>query len=174
MTNIYIKNDERSKKVSDVLQTYIRRSTPYNLSIKEENADFCIKLFIPEYPAEERFNSFIYNNAEGMEYLANSIYQKCFLYEIKTRPLSKKTMSKDEYEASFKCTTLSINLTNDSKKIDEELYALVIGQGIVSYLNPEAVLETLLVKDKNSIDKSYVDKKYVKEPTSNAKLLFKK
>jgi hypothetical protein len=176
MAKIYIKNDENSQEVSDILQAYIRNLTTHNIAVKEENADFCIRLFIPEYPAEERFNSFIYNNVENMEELASKIYYQCSKAEIKTRPLAKRSMPRDEYEIDFKCPTLSINLTNDSKEIDEEVYALVIGQGIVSFLNPGVVFDTFSVKDKikKPGDKNFVNRKFVQEPTSNTRLLFKK
>jgi hypothetical protein len=176
MVNIYIKNDENSQVVSDMLQHYIRNSTSHNLSVKEENADFCISLFIPEYPADEKFNSFIYNNVENMEELSNKINYQCSKADIKARPVVKKSMPREEYEIDFKCPTLNINLTNDSKEIDEEVYALVIGQGIVSYLTPGTVFDTFSVKDKikKPGDKSFVNRKYIQEPTSNSKMLFKK
>ena len=176
MAKIYIKSDEDSELVLDFLEKYIRQSTAHNLAVKEENADFCISLFIPEYPAEERLNTHIFNNVEGMEDLANKIYYQCSKAEIKTRPVSKQSIPREEYESYFKCPTLVINLTNDSKEIDEEVYALVIGQGIVSYLNPGAVFDTFSVKDKikKPGDKSFVNRKYIQEPTNNTKILFKK
>jgi len=176
MAKLFIKSDEYSEPVKTFLKKYIRQNTPYNLAVHEQNADFCIKLNIPEYPAEEKFNAYFYNNTEGMEDLANKIYYQCSKADIKTKPVSKKSMSKEEYDLDFKCPTLIINLTNDSKEIDEEVYALVIGQGIVSYLNPGTVFDTFSVKDKikKPGDKSFVNRKYIQEPTSNTKLLFKK
>lgn len=176
MAKIYIKSDENSELVLDFLQKYIRQSTVHNLAVKEENADFCISLKIPEYPAEQRLNSYFYNNAENMEDLANKIYYQCSKADIKTRPVSKKSMPREEYEIDFKCPTLVINLTNDSAEIDEEVYALVIGQGIVSHLNPGTVFDTFSIKDKikKPGDKNFVNRKYIQEPTSNTKLLFKK
>ena len=176
MAKLFIKSDEYSEPVKTFLKKYIRQNTPYNLAVHEQNADMCISLFIPEYPAEERFNAHFYNNTEGVEDLANKIYYQCSKADIKTRPISKKSIPREEYELDFKCPTLIINLTNDSKEIDEEVYALVIGQGIVSYLNPGAVFDTFSVKDKikKPGDKSFVNRKYIQEPTSNAKLLFKK
>jgi hypothetical protein len=176
MANIYIKSDEYSEPVKNFLKKYIRQETVHNLSVHEQNADVCISIFIPEYPAEQRFNAYFYNNAENMQDLADRIYYQCSKAEIKTRPVSKKSMPREEYEIDFKCPTLCINLTNDSIDIDEEVYALVIGQGIVSYFNPGAVFDTFSVKDKikKPGDKSFVNRKYIQEPTSNAKLLFKK
>lgn len=176
MAKLFIKSDEYSEPVKTFLKKYIRQNTPYNLAVHEQNADFCISLFIPEYPAEERLNTHIFNNVEGMEDLANKIYYQCSKAEIKTRPVTKQSISREEYESYFKCPTLVINLTNDSKEIDEEVYALVIGQGIVSYLNPGTVFDTFSVKDKikKPGDKSFVNRKYIQEPTNNTKLLFKK
>ena len=176
MAKIYIKSDEYSNSVKDFLEKYIRQNTPHNLSVHEGNADICISLFIPEYPAEQRFNAYFYNNAEGIQELADRIYYQCSKAEIKTRPVSKKSMPRDEYEIDFKCPTLCINLTNDSIEIDEEVYALVIGQGIVSFFNPGTVFDTFSVKDKikKPGDKSFVNRKYIQEPTSNSRLLFKK
>jgi hypothetical protein len=176
MAKIFIKSDKDSEPVKDFLKKYIRQETVHNLSVHEENADMCISLLIPEYPAEQRFNAYFYNNAENMEELSDRIYYQCSKAEIKTRPLSKKSMPRDEYEIEFKCPTLVINLTNDSVEIDEEVYALVIGQGIVSHFNPGAVFDTFSVKDKikKPGDKSFVNRKYIQEPTSNSKFLFKK
>lgn len=176
MAKIYIKSDEDSSLVKEFLQKYIRQNTPHNLSVHEANADICISLFIKEYPAEQRFNAYFYNNADGMQDLADRIYYQCSKAEIKTRPVSKKSMPRDEYEIDFKCPTLCINLTNDSVEIDEEVYALVIGQGIVSFFNPGTVFDTFSVKDKikKPGDKSFVNRKYIQEPTSNSRLLFKK
>ena len=176
MAKIFIKSDKDSELVKDFLKKYIRQETPHNLSVHEQNADVCISLFIPEYPAEERFNAYFYNNVEGMEDLANKIYYQCSKADIKTRPVSKRSIPREEYYLDFKCPTLIINLTNDSKEIDEEVYALVIGQGIVSYFNPGAVFDTFSVKDKikKPGDKSFVNRKYIQEPTSNTRLLFKK
>lgn len=176
MAKIYIKSDEYSTPVKEFLEKYIRQNTSHNLSVHEGNADICISLFIPEYPAEQRFNAYFYNNAEGMQELSDRIYYQCSKAEIKTRPVSKKSMPRDEYEIDFKCPTLCINLTNDSVEIDEEVYALVIGQGIVSYFNPGTVFDTFSVKDKikKPGDKSFVNRKYIQEPTSNSRLLFKK
>ena len=176
MAKIFIKSDKDSEPVKDFLKKYIRQETVHNLSVHEQNADVCISLFIPEYPAEQRLNAYFYNNTEGMEDLANKIYYQCSKAEIKTRPVSKQSIPREEYEEFFKCPTLVINLTNDLKEIDEEVYALVIGQGIVSHLNPGTVFDTFSVKDKikKPGDKSFVNRKYIQEPTSNAKLLFKK
>ena len=176
MDKLFIKSDEYSEPVKTFLKKYIRQNTPYNLAVHEQNADFCISLFIPEYPAEERLNAHIFNNVEGMEDLANKIYYQCSKAEIKTRPVTKQSVSREQYESYFRCPTLVINLTNDSKEIDEEVYALVIGQGIVSYLNPGAVFDTFSVKDKikKPGDKSFVNRKYIQEPTNNTKILFKK
>jgi hypothetical protein len=176
MAKIFIKSDKDSEPVKDFLKKYIRQETVHNLSVHEENADVCISLLIPEYPAEQRFNAYFYNNAENMEELSDRIYYQCSKAEIKTRPLSKKSMPRDEYEIEFKCPTLVINLTNDSVEIDEEVYALVIGQGIVSHFNPGAVFDTFSVKDKikKPGDKSFVNRKYIQEPTSNTRFLFKK
>jgi hypothetical protein len=176
MAKIFIKSDKDSEPVKDFLKKYIRQETVHNLSVHEENADVCISLLIPEYPAEQRFNAYFYNNAENMEDLSDRIYYQCSKAEIKTRPLSKKSMPRDEYEIEFKCPTLVINLTNDSVEIDEEVYALVIGQGIVSHFNPGAVFDTFSVKDKikKPGDKSFVNRKYIQEPTSNTRFLFKK
>lgn len=176
MAKIFIKSDKDSEPVKDFLKKYIRQETVHNLSVHEQNADLCISLLIPEYPAEQRFNAYFYNNAENMEELSDRIYYQCSKAEIKTRPVSKKSMPRDEYELSFKCPTLIINLTNDSVEIDEEVYALVIGQGIVSHFNPGAVFDTFSVKDKikKPGDKSFVNRKYIQEPTSNTRFLFKK
>jgi len=176
MAKIYIKSDEDSSLVKDFLEKYIRQNTHHNLSVHEGNADICISLFIPEYPAEQRFNAYFYNNAENMQELADRIYYQCSKAEIKTRPVSKKSMPRDQYDIDFKCPTLSINLTNDSVEIDEEVYALVIGQGIVSHFSPGTVFDTFSVKDKikKPGDKSFVNRKYIQEPTSNSRLLFKK
>jgi len=175
MAKIFIKSDENSEQVKDFLKKYIRKETVHNLSVHEQNADVCISLFIPEYPEEQRFNAYFYNNSENMQELADRIYYQCSKAEIKTRPVSKKSMPREEYEIDYKCPTLSINLTNDSVEIDEEVYALVIGQGIVSYFNPGAVFDTFSVKDKikKPGDKSFVNRKYIQEPTNNSRMLFK-
>lgn len=176
MAKIYIKSDENSSLVAEFLEKYIRQSTSHNLSVKEENADFCVSLTIPEYPAEERFYSYLYNNIDGMEDLGNKINYQCSKADIKTRQVSKRSIPRDQYDIDFKCPTLTISLTNDSKEIDEEIYALVIGQGIVSYLNPGTVFDTFSVKDKvkKPGDKNFVNRKFIQESTSNTKLLFKK
>ena len=176
MAKIYIKSDEYSEPVKTFLKKYIRQETVHNLSVHEQNADICISLFIPEYPAEQRLNAYFYNNADGMQELADRIYYQCSKAEIKTRPVSKKSMPRDEYEIDFKCPTLCINLTNDSVEIDEEVYALVIGQGIVSHFSPGTVFDTFSVKDKikKPGEKSFVNRKYIQEPTSNSRILFKK
>ena len=111
-----------------------------------------------------------------MEELANRIYYQCSKADIRTNQISKRSIPRNEYDIDFKCPTLCINLTNHLIEIDEEVYALVIGQGIVSYFNPGAVFDTFSVKEKikKPGDKSFVNRKYIQEPTSNAKLLFKK
>jgi len=176
MAKLFIKSDEYSEPVKDFLKKYIRQNTPYNLAVHQQNADICISLFTPEYPAEQRFNAYFYNNVEGMEDLANKIYYQCSKADIKTKAVSKRSMPKEEYDLDFKCPTLVINLTNDSIEIDEEVYALVIGQGIVSYLNPGTIFDTFSVKDKikKPGDKNFVNRKFIQESTNNTKLLFKK
>jgi hypothetical protein len=176
MAKVYIKNDEDSKLVKDFLKKSIRQETVHNLAVHEQNADICISLFIPEYPAEQRFNAYFYNNTENMQELADKIYYQCSKAEIKTRPVSKRSIPRDEYEIDFKCPTLCINLTNDSVEIDDEIYALVIGQGIVSYFAPGTVFDTFSVKDKikKPGDKSFTNKKYIQESTNNSRILFKR
>ena len=176
MAKIYIKSDEYSEPVKTFLKRYIRQETPHNLAVHQQNADICISLFIPEYPAEQRFFAYLYNNDESMEELANKIYYQCSKAEIQTNKLSKRSISREEYDIDFKCPTLCINLTNDSIEIDEEVYALVIGQGIVSYFSPGTVFNTFSVRDKikKPGDKSFTNRKYIQEPTSNTRLLFKK
>jgi hypothetical protein len=176
MAKIHIKSDKDSEPVKDFLKKYIRQETPHNLSVHEQNADICISLFISEYPAEQRFNAYFYNNADNMQELSDRIYYQCLKAEIKTRPVSKKSIPRDEYEIDFKCPTLCINLTNDSIEIDEEVYALVIGQGIVSYFSPGTIFDTFSVKDKvkKPGDKNFVNRKFIQQPTNNSKLLFKK
>jgi len=176
MAKVYIKSDEDSDLVKDFLKKYIRQNTHHNLSVHEKNADLCISLFTPEYPAEQRFTAYLYNNDESMEELANKIYYQCSKADIKTKTISKRSIPRDQYEIDFKCPTLCINLTNGSVEIDEEVYALVIGQGLVSYFSPGTVFDTFSVKDKikKPGDKSFVNRKYIQESTNNSKLLFKK
>jgi hypothetical protein len=176
MAKIYIKSDEYSEPVKTFLNKYIRQETPHNLAVHEQNADICISLFIPEYPAEERFFAYLYNNDKDMEELADRIYYQCSKAEIKTMPVSKRSIPREEYDIDFKCPTLSISLTNDSKEIDEEVYALAIGQGIVSYFSPGTVFNTFSVRDKikKPGDKNFVNRKYIQESTGNSKILFKK
>lgn len=176
MAKIYIKSDEDSRLVKDFLKKYIRQETVHNLAVHEQNADICISLFIPEYPAEERFNAYFYNNTENLQELADKIYYQCSKAEIKTRPVAKRSIPRDQYEIDFKCPTLGINLTNDSKEIDDEIYALVIGQGIVSHFAPGTVFDTFSIKDKvkKPGDKSFTNRKYIQESTNNSRILFKK
>lgn len=173
MANIYIKYDELSKNTGLILQTYIRNATVHNVSVKEENADFCISLKVTPYPSEEKFNAYSYNNQTMMEELCSKIYYQCSKAEVKTKPLAKRSMPKEQYDKEFKVPTLVINLTNDSKEFDEEIYAIVIGQGIVSLLNPGTVFDTFSPKKKSG-EKRFIDRKFNQEPTSNSKLLFKK
>ena len=176
MAKIYIKSDEYSEPVKTFLKRYIRQETPHNLAVHQQNADICISLFTPEYPAEQRFFAYLYNNDESMEELANKIYYQCSKAEIKTNEISKRSIPREQYDIDFKCPTLCISLTNDSREIDEEVYALVIGQGIVSYFSPGTVFNTFSVRDKikKPGDKSFVNRKYIQESTGNSKILFKK
>jgi len=173
MANIFIKYDQLSEQTGKILETYIRNMTVHNLSVKEQNADFCISLKIVPYPEEPRFNAYYYNNQEGLEDLCSKIYYQCSKAGIPTRPLKKKSMPREQYEQEFKVPTLVINLTDDVKEFDEEMYAVMIGQGIVSYLNPGTVFDTFSSKKKSN-EKRFIDRKFVQEPTSNSKILFKK
>jgi hypothetical protein len=176
MAKIFIKSDYNSELVRDYLKKYIRQETVHNLSVHEQNADFCISLVIKEYPEEEKFQAYFYNGSEMLEDLANKIYYQCSKAEIPTKEVKKKSMPREKYELEFKCPTLIISLTNDSKDFDDEVYALVIGQGIVSMLNPGTTFDTFSVKDKikKPGDKNFVNRKYIQEPTGNSKILFKK
>jgi hypothetical protein len=176
MAKVFIKSDYYSEPVRDYLKKYIRQETVHNLSVHEQNADICISLFIPEYPAEQRFNAYFYNNTENMQELADKIYYQCAKADIKTRPVAKRSMPREEYDLDFKCPTLAINLTNDSIEIDEEVYALVIGQGIVSHFAPGTVFDTFSVKDKikKPGEKSSTNRRYIQESTNNSKILFRK
>ena len=115
-------------------------------------------------------NAYYYNNQEGLENLCSKIYYQCSKADILTRPLKKKSMPREEYESQFKVPTLVINLTNDSKEFDEEVYAIVIGQGIVSYLNPGTVFDTFSEKGKikRPGDKKAYDRKFINEPTGRS------
>ena len=173
MANIFIKYDEKSRATGKILETYIRTMTVHNLSVKEQNADFCITLNITPYPSEERFNAYYYNNQNQLDDICFKIYYQCEKAGVKTRPLVKRSIPKEQYEEQFKVPTLIINLTNESKEFDEEMYAIIIGQGIVSHLNPGTVFDTFSSKKKSG-EKRFIDRKFVQEPTSNSKLLFKK
>lgn len=173
MANIFIKYDELSETTGKILETYIRNMTVHNVSVKEQNADFCISLNVTKYPSEERFNAFSYNNQTEMEEICSKIYYQCSKAQVATRTLSKRSVPREQYEEMFKVPTLVINLTNDSKEFDEEMYATIIGQGIVSHLNPGTVFDTFSPKKKSG-EKRFIDRKFVQEPTSNSKLLFKK
>jgi hypothetical protein len=74
MAKLFIKSDEYSEPVKNFLKKYIRQETVHNLSVHEQNADFCISLIIREYPAEEKFQAYFYNGSEMLEDLANKIY----------------------------------------------------------------------------------------------------
>ena len=80
MAKLYIKSDENSKLVAELLEKYIRQSTAHNLSVKEENADFCVSLKITEYPEEQRLNAYFYNNAENMNLRLFSIPLEDIIY----------------------------------------------------------------------------------------------
>jgi hypothetical protein len=173
MANIFIKYDELSESTGKILESYIRNMTVHNLSVKEQNADFCISLKVLPYPEEERLNSHYYNNQNGLEELCSKIYYQCEKAGVFTRPLAKRSMPKEQYDQEFKTPTLVINITNDKKDFNEEMYAIIIGQGIVSYLNPGTVFDTFSINKKTG-EKKYIDRKFVNEPTGNSKLLFKK
>lgn len=179
MTSIFVKGDDLSKYAVDFLQTYIRNSTVYNLALFEKNADFCISLNVLPYPRESRFQCYYFNTKGGiLEDLSSKIYYQCSKAEIPTAPVVKGSMPRKDYEDSFIVPTLIINLGNENTIIDEEIYAIAIGQGIVSTLNPGTVFDTFSSKKgkpvKRDQGKTFSEKKISTEPTSNAKLLFKK
>ena len=178
MTNIFIRYDEQSQGVGKKLESYIRSSTVYNLSVKEQNAEFCISLNVVEYPREPRLQCYHFNAKGSLGDLASKIYYQCSKAGIATAEIVKGSMPREEYEQLFVIPTLIVNLGNENTVIDEIDYAIAIGQGIVSYLNPGAVFDTFSSKKKNTVKKdqgkSFSDKNKIVEPTNNTKLLFKK
>ena len=98
MAKLFIKSDEYSEPVKTFLKKYIRQETPHNLAVHQQNADICISLFTPEYPAEQRFFAYLYNNDESMEELANKIYYQCSKAEILVNKLSKRSIPREEYD----------------------------------------------------------------------------
>lgn len=179
MANVFIKSDEKAEYIAELLRTYIRMGTVHNISVHEKNADFCISMSIPPYPASNGLKAYTYNNNHDLEALSSKIFYQFEKAGLLTTESIKMSIPREEYDKQFVVQTIVLELTNDQREIDEETFAVAIGQAIVYHFDPSATFETFSSKKKDKTvkrpqDKRYTDRKFVGEPTSNSKLLFKK
>jgi hypothetical protein len=177
MANIFIKANESNQNVLNYLESYIRKLTVHNVSIFEKNADICINLTNTE---ESLPYGLSFNSINLIEVFYQKIQEEFSFNDLKIRPLQKMKIASVQYDEMFECPTLTFSTTKNGRTVDEELFGTLLGQAIVKTFDESASFEKYSVKDKKdstakrSQDKTFSDRKFIQEPTSNSRLLFKK
>jgi hypothetical protein len=170
MAKIFISYPKELSNFTKTILDFLRKNSGHRLALYQQQSDFTIEFIRDWAGGEDSLDMFVFNDEKIVNELGKHIINNFKLNQIKSNYPKKK---KDLKEFN----TLQIRVGRENQNIDFEFWSNLIAESIVSYFNPEYISAGKKEKEplrKKPQDKTYYDRTFNNNATSNSSLIFKK
>lgn len=171
MAKIYFSCPPELDGLSKVIQDTLRKNSGHRPALYQEQSDFTLELGQDWAGGDKHPTLFIFdNNDQQMKDIGKTI-ASIFREEQIFANFPIFNRSNKQYQ------TLGFCAGRKNQPFDEKAWGELIAKGIIKYFNPEYIQQAKHEKEptvKRSQDKTYYDRSFNNNATSNASLIFKK
>lgn len=160
---IFLTYDKDFKDLALNIENNLKKISGHRTVFHPDKADFILHL---DYGIDDSFSPVMNKNDDILQGIGNTIVELFNSNRFKYTYTKMKDNNSDH-------KLLILNITQHGKKYDIEKYAELISVGIAKFFNPEFT-STPESTNKLSGEKSYNDRVFTSNATSNSDLIFKK
>jgi hypothetical protein len=170
MAKIFIQSLDGLDTLASTLENFLKKNSGHRKALFQNQADFTLEICRDTSLGSKVPTVAIFDDNEALNAIGTAI-SNGFRSILIEAGYPKKVNESREF------LTLVIKVGRPNDPIDEVQYGNIIGEAIVKYYNPEY---ELILKNqseptiKASKDKTYYDRAFNQNSTSNASLIFKK
>ena len=167
MAKIFINHSEELKDFALGINNFLRKNSGHRMAIYEDQADLQIILTQDWAGGSKGLDILVYDDNQDIMNLGNTIVEL-----FKSEGILSQYPKKGQGEANK--PTLVVRVARVSETVDTPKWSSLVAEGIVRFYNPEFVKFQEEPTVKRSEDKTYYDRAFNQNATSNASLIFKK
>jgi hypothetical protein len=160
---IFLTYNEDFKNLGLNVENNLKKISGHRIVFHPDKADFILHL---DYGTDDSFSPVMNKNDDILQGIGNTIVELFNSNRFKYTYTKMKDNHSDH-------KLLILNITQHGKKYDIDKYAELIAVGIAKFFNPDFT-STPESTNKLSGEKSYNDRVFTSNATSNSDLIFKK
>jgi hypothetical protein len=167
MAKIFINHPEELKDFALGINNFLRKNSGHRMAIYEDQADLQIILTQDWANGSKGLDILVYDDNEDIINLGKTIVEL-----FKSEGILSQYPKKGQGEANKPTLVVRVGRLNET--IDTAKWSVLVAEGIVRFYNPEFIKFQEESTVKRSEDKTYYDRAFNQNATSNASLIFKK
>jgi hypothetical protein len=167
MAKIFINHPEELKDFALGINNFLRKNSGHRMAIYEDQADLQIILTQDWAGGSKGLDILVYDDNEDIINLGKTIVDI-----FKNEGILSQYPKKAQGEANKPTLVVRVGRLNET--IDTAKWSVLVAEGIVRFYNPEFIKFQEESTVKRSEDKTYYDRAFNQNATSNASLIFKK
>ena len=167
MAKIFINHPEELKDFALGINNFLRKNSGHRMAIYEDQADLQIILTQDWANGSKGLDILVYDDNEDIINLGKTIVEL-----FKSEGILSQYPKKAQGEANKPTLVVRVGRLNET--IDTAKWSVLVAEGIVRFYNPEFIKFQEESTVKISEDKTYYDRAFNQNATSNASLIFKK
>jgi hypothetical protein len=167
MAKIFINHSEELKDFALGINNFLRKNSGHRMAIYEDQADLQIILTQDWAGGSKGLDILVYDDNQDIMNLGKTIVEL-----FKNKEILSQYPKKAQGEANK--PTLVVRVGRVRQDINTAKWSSLVAEGIVRFYNPEFVKFQEEPTVKRSEDKTYYDRSFNQNATSNASLIFKK
>lgn len=169
MAKIFISSTEELKPLKDIIENTLKKNSGHRPALYQNTADFTIDLTQDWAGGSKGLDPLIHSNDYHISNMAKTITEIFKENAIQSQYPKRAKEEKKDF--------LTLRVARVNHPIDIEFWGELIAMGIIKYFNPDYVSQGKNEKEptvKRSQDKTYYDRSFNNNSTSNASLIFRK
>ena len=167
MAKIFINHPEELKDFALGITSFLKKNSGHRMAIYEDQADLKIILTQDWANGSKGLDILVYDDNEDIINLGKTITEL-----FKSEGILSQYPKKGQGEANKPTLVVRVGRLNET--IDTAKWSVLVAEGIVRFYNPEFIKFQEESTVKRSEDKTYYDRAFNQNATSNASLIFKK
>jgi hypothetical protein len=170
MAKIFISYPEELKPLADVISNSLRKNSGHRPALYQEQSDFTLELAQDWAGGNNNPTFFIFEDNHILQSIGKNTVELFQAEGISAEYPKKKNETKN-------FPTLQLKAGRVNHEIDTIKWGEIVAMGIIKYFNPEYISAGKKEKEplrKKPQDKTYYDRTFNNNATSNSSILFKK
>lgn len=167
MAKIFIDHPEELKDFALGITSFLRKNSGHRMAIYEDQSDLNIKLIQDWANGSKGLDILVYDDNQDIINMGKTITEL-----FKSEGILSQYPKKAQGEANK--PTLVVRVARVGETVDTPKWSSLVAEGIVRFYNPEFIKFQQEPTVKRSEDKTYYDRAFNQNATSNASLIFKK